>query len=245
MPLYLNAEQNSSPSSPELSIPDMIVKDKIVFVEGPDDEHFIKAVMKHLRIHEDVQIIRTGGVTQFPQKFQAKTKESNFKKVRNIAIIIDADSSKDGAFKMVKKTLVTNNFPAPNKHAELVKCNKQNIQIGIFIISKPGENFGMLEDLFIETQKESPIFSHADKYFYSLAENLEKYIPVTGCSRPNPEDFKYPRNESKAKARAILSGFYDDISTVGYAAQHGYIDMNAPSLDEMKKFLQSAFHSVE
>lgn len=241
MPLYLNVEQDNL-NQPSASIPDALTKENIAFVEGPDDEHFIRAVMKSIGIDKCVQIIKTGGISLFPPKFQAKTKESNFKAVRRIAIIVDADNSKDEAFNMVKKTLVSNGFSAPDKHGAFIKCGSKNVQVGIFIISKPGENSGMLEDLFIETQKETPISGHVGKYLSGLADSLEKHTPIKGCPRPTPKDFKYPNNESKARARAILSGFYDDISTVGYAAQHGYIDMNSSSLDEIKDFLYRAFN---
>lgn len=244
MPLYLNAEQINS-SQLSTPIPDAITKENIVFVEGPDDEHFIRAILKNIGVDKSVQIIRAGGITQFPSKFQAKIKESNFKSVRCIAIIIDADSSKEDALKMVKKTLVSSGFSTPNEHGSSVKCDKRNVTIGVFIVSKPGENSGMLEDLFIETQKETPISVHAERYISGLAESLKKHIPDKGTPRPTPKDFKYPSNESKARARAILSGFYDDISTVGYAAQHGYIDMNSSSLDEIKIFLNTLFNILE
>lgn len=244
MPLYLNADQIDAGQLSTLT-PDAITEENIVFVEGPDDDHFIRAVLKNIGVDRGVQIIRTGGITQFPSKFQAKIKESNFKAVRCIAIIIDADSSKEEALKMVRKTLVTNSFSAPNEHGIPVECDKRNVKVGVFIISKPGENSGMLEDLFIETQKDTPISAHVGKYISGLAESLEKHMPEKGIPRPTPKDFRYPNNESKARTRAILSGFYDDISTVGYAAQHGYIDMNNSSLDEIKTFLQNIFNLQE
>ncbi|WP_279623857.1 DUF3226 domain-containing protein [Aeromonas veronii] len=241
MPLILSTEKTSQSNQSSISIHDAIVKKDLIFVEGPDDEHFIKAILKEIDLEQSVQIIRTGGITSFPSKFQAKIKESMFGKVQRFAIIVDADDSKEKAFKLIKKTLTKNNFSAPNKHGDIILCDKEDVYIGVFIISKPGEDTGMLEDLFIDTQKSTPILKHVDNYFSNLASALEKYIPQQGVSRPKPEDFKYPNNESKAKARTILASFYDDISTVGYAAQRGYVDMKSTSLDDLKSFLNDIF----
>ncbi|HHQ4567384.1 hypothetical protein FKF78_17325 [Aeromonas hydrophila] len=241
MPLILNSEQTSQSNQSSISIHDAISEKNLIFVEGSDDEHFIKAILKEINLETSVQIIRAGGITSFPSKFQAKIKESMFGQVQRFAIIVDADDSKEKAFQLIKKTLARNNFSTPNKHGDIIVCNKGNVHIGVFIISKPGEDTGMLEDLFIDTQKSTPILEHVDEYFSKLAKNLEKHTPQQGIARPKPQDFKYPNNEAKAKARAILASFYDDISTVGYAAQHGYVDMNSTSLDDLKSFLNKIF----
>lgn len=241
MPLTLNVELPTQSENIFRTTHDEIVETKLVFVEGPDDDHFINAILKNNNIQQGVQIIRMGGISSFSKKFQAKTKENNFGKVKQLAIIVDADDSMEKAFRTIKKALVECEFTAPNKHGDIITCSKKNIQIGVFVISKPGESNGMLEDLFIDTQKDTPIIKHVDEYFSNLAQSLQKHNPQGKCKKPTPQDFRYPKNEAKAKARAIMASFYEDISTVGYAAQHGYVDMNNSSLHELRNFLKEIF----
>jgi hypothetical protein len=196
---------------------------KVLLVEGLDEVVFFEALCKKIKIN-DIQIIETGGKDKFKLEFPIILNACGFENVTSIVIIRDADESFNSAVSSVQYQLEKYQLPVPSNHAEFL-TNKR-ITAGFFIM--PGnEDNGMLENLVLESVNNHPVKLCSDDYI----NKLKKKLTEPDCN------FKFPRNEHKARLFAYLAGMEKFIPSLGMAAKKGYFNLESSALDEIKSFL--------
>lgn len=207
---------------PALEEESLITKPKLLLVEGKDEVIFFKELIRRNEIlsmkEEEIQIVSLGGVDKFKSELAALKNRTGFENVKAMAVIRDADSSKDSAFQSVSNILTNNGFGAPR---EQLQYTDDNIRVGIFIM--PGTEEGtMLEDLCLRTKSEHPLMDKIDAYIESLTEL---------------ECLEMPRNISKAKTLIFLASMPKIVNNLGLGAQRGYWNLNHDCLNPLIDFI--------
>lgn len=197
-----------------------IEKQKLLIVEGRDEEEFFGALLEKLEIN-DVQVAGIGGKTKIrPNLKTLKTTDPFFDRVTSLGIIRDADDDYNDAFISVQNALKAANLPCPKKPLIPTKTSPK---VTVMILP-PGASRGALEDICLGSVKDDPAISCVDDYFGCL--------DAKGVGRP-VKDF------AKAKARVFLLSREDPTLTVGIAAKKGYWPFNVTEFDSVREFLKS------
>ena len=207
----------------KIKIPKRIEVEKILFVEGKDEETFFTVLLKKYRLH-GIQIIESGGKEQFSRIFPEILKIPGFSKVRSLAVIQDADRNTQAVFQSILYTLKKENLGIPGKISYFTSTIPQ---VGIFILPD-GENLGSLESLCLSTVQ---------------SENITNCIePFINCVKQKTSventRYKFPRNVNKAKCKAFLSAMEEDVPSLGIAAEKGYWNLDSDKLNPLLDFLK-------
>lgn len=189
--------------------------DRLLLVEGPDDEVFFLKLVEHMGISDDIHIVSYGGKDNLQRYLLAVLSDVNFSRNRKqIGIVRDADYNTD-AFGSVVSALkqangnrgTSNEYSIPQR--VLVRSDAAPY---VSVLVLPPDDEGALEDLVVDALKTEPIMSCVDEYFECLTEQ------GIGISR---ERF------SKNKLSVFISGAAVDID---YATNR----------DSRRKFLREA-----
>ena len=211
-----------------------ITQSKLLLVEGQDEVSFFDVLLKHLDLR-DVQVIEVGGRDKFRLEFpNIRNLTNNFETLTSYAVIRDADVDKAAAFQSVKGVLAANGQTAPNS-VDTWDLNTSP-KVGVYIL--PGEDEpGMLEDLCLQTVTGTPVMPCVVSFMECLREKLEDAPP--NQERHPGEEYFYPRNPHKAKAKAFLASLYGDIPSVGIAARKGIWRLDHAALRPLVDFLRA------
>lgn len=212
-----------------------ITKPKVLIVEGKDDYYFIESILKNMGLLEQFNIFQTGGITKLNEKLAVLSKDKMFPTVERIGVIFDADDDATNALKRIKESLTSIGLQPPSQIDHVHKY--ANKKVGVYLFKKPGEQNGILEDLFLALHYDSPITAHVEEYFSNLEAILPKHQSGKKIPKASPLEYKFPKNASKGKARALTAGFHEDLSSIGHAAQHKYLDFDSIHLDSIKDFI--------
>jgi len=124
-----------------------VTKEKILIVEGKDEENFLKALFKNISQLElqlkNIQIFPLGGMEKLSKTMIALVETSGWDSVKSIGLIRDADENAKSALDSIVQVLKDNNLPIPNSPSTFSKGSPRT---GIFIISDRKEK-GELESL--------------------------------------------------------------------------------------------------
>ncbi|MDE0518946.1 MAG: hypothetical protein OXH36_05260 [Bdellovibrionales bacterium] len=207
----------------KIKIPKFIKEEKVLFVEGKDEETFFTVLLKKYGLQE-IQIIQSGGKEQFSFIFPEIIKIPGFSKIRSLAVIQDADKSTQAVFQSVCYTLEKENLGIPG---EISHFTSTTPQVGIFTLPD-GKNSGNLESLCLSTVQ---------------SENITDCIePFINCVKQKTSvkntKYKFPRNLNKAKCKAFLSAMEEDTSALGIAAEKGYWNLDSDKLNPVLDFLK-------
>ncbi len=209
-----------------------IEKDHLLLVEGKDEIGFFQALLKHIDVQDDIQIIEVGGKDKFKNEFPALLISPDFPAVKKYGIVRDADDNADNTFQSVKGLLTQHNQPTPKAPGEVISSN--DVTTGVFIMPGNAEE-GMLEDLCLSTVAHHPVSACVDEYIACLHKNLEhekENIPK------DPHKHYFPKNEAKAKMHVFLAGMNKFVPSLGIAAKKGYFNFNSEIFNDIKVFLQ-------
>ena len=87
-----------------------IKSQKLLLVEGKDEEVFFKILLEKKKI-DGIQIISSAGKQRFKKRFPNIIKKTpGFDKVSSLAVIQDADESAEQAFQSIQSVLKNNAF---------------------------------------------------------------------------------------------------------------------------------------
>ena len=201
-----------------------IKNEKILLVEGRDEEVFFEVLLNKIQI-QNIQIISTNGKQQLSKNLPALKKIPNFHIVKSLAIIQDADSDASATFQSICATLKSNNLNIPTQMGIFTT----NIpKVGIFTIPD-GKNSGMLESLCLSIIKPDSIIKKCIDSFMKCI--LQKPQSDEGI-------YKNPKNIDKARCRAFLSAMEDDTTSLGIAAKKGYWNFKSDKLKSLLNFLK-------
>jgi len=197
---------------------DEIEKENIIIVEGNDDEEFIRKFLEYEEI-EDFQVINLGGEKKIKSTFPLIFTRPNFDKIKKLGIIRDANSDSRAKFQSCKHHIENNNLVAPNS---INSFSNADPSVGVFIITKPNSNKGMLEDLCLETVKGTEQMNCVEIFF-----NCVEHLPDK------------PINLAKSKCQAFRASLPISYPHVGIAAKNGVFPFDHLALDNLRVFLHN------
>ena len=206
--------------------PDAIRGEVQLLVEGNDERNFFAAFTEHLQL-PNVEIQAFGSKDRLREFLETLAGATDFKQVKRIGIVRDADASADAAFQSVQTSLRNANagirssgaeFPVPDRPEQLV-----GEQPALSVMVLPGDGqAGMLETLLCRTFAGDDMDRCIDRFFQCAEES------GTHIRRPD-----------KARARAYLATTPDPHLSVGVAAKRDQWDMNHGAFDGVRGFLRS------
>lgn len=197
-----------------------IEKTSVLVVEGNDDERFFKALARHLKIEEQIQVVNLNGIGNLQVELKALQKVSGFDKVRTLGIALDADRDAARIFRRIQGALRAADFACPQAPLELA-YEGSSPSVLVFILPGNTVDAGMLEDLCLRAVAQDPAMECVNRYFQCLQQRLDEL----------------PRNMSKAKVQVFLASRERVYLRVGEAADRGYWPWDDQVFDEAKQFL--------
>jgi hypothetical protein len=195
----------------------------VLLVEGDDEFRFFKSLLKCMEIqhNQDLQLRKMNG-KDVRSIFEAFLNDPGFPSVTAYAVVRDADKNAGAALRSVQDLLKEHNQPCPTEHATFAFNDERTMKVGIFIM--PGESErGMLEDLCLQSAADHPIMPYVEDFM--------KQVKATMQGRA-------PRNESKAKLQAFLSGMNEPVPHLGVAAQKRYWDFDHTAFTCIRRFIE-------
>ncbi len=201
-----------------------IESDKILIVEGKDEEHFFKAFLKSIKEDHGVQILSVGGKTNISKKYISALKNTpDFSNVRQLGIIRDADESAQSAFQSIRDILKHNNFPVPQQPG--LPVTSHSLTVSVFILPD-NKNPGMLEDLCREVLRTQDVDVCIRNYL--------------DCMR-KIRSLRTFKNEAKAWIYAYLAVQERERLRLGEFTEAGGIPFEHDKLQGLRNFLTTLF----
>lgn len=198
----------------------IIKKEKVIVVEGKDDETFFNKLLDKLNIL-DVQIIGMEGKNNFKKGFEYIQDLPGFNVVKRLAIILDADKN----YQSTKQSVIANTSKALKVSKDPLIFSSSNPSVAYFIMPN-NKDKGMLETLCIASQKNSPEIKQVDKFISEVdSDNMIK---------------EKPKNKDKAKAQAYLSIMPKIACGMAYGIVKNYWNLEHPDFQKLINFLKSA-----
>ncbi len=233
-----------------------IAKPKLLLVEGKDEVNFFSALLVDLSLG-DIQVQGVGGKSRLRDRLKVVVRGPSHEIITSVGIVRDADENPNGAFDSIRGALQAAGLPFPT--APLQPVVKDGLQVMVMILPD-GKTPGMLEDLCLESVKETPAMLCVDEYFQCLKERLEQ-LPgnltkarvrafLASMEWLQDAHFEYlqkhvgeylpdlPEAPSVAQAHAFLASRYKPNLDLGVAAQAGYWPFDHPAFVQAKQFLQ-------
>ena len=145
--------------------------DRLLLVEGPDDEVFFLKLVEHMGIGDDIQIFSYGGKDNLKSYLLAILNDVNYSRNRqHIGIVRDADYNTN-TFHSVVSALghansnrgTGNKFSIPQR--SLVRSETMPY---VSILILPPDDEGASEDVVVDVLKTEPIMSCVNEYFECL-----------------------------------------------------------------------------
>ena len=200
-----------------------IKSQKLLLVEGKDEEAFFKIFLERKRI-DGIQIMSSGGKHQFQTLFPRIKKAPGFDEISSLAVIHDADMDAYKAFQSICSVLNNNDIKSPEKISSFVSSSSR---VGVFIIPD-GKNKGNLESLCLSTVESEDVIKCIDSFMTCIEQKPNL----------NNSNYNFPKNIYKARCRAFLSAMEKDTPSLGIAAQRDYWDFNSEKLNPLLNFLK-------
>lgn len=198
-------------------------KNKLIFVEGRDEEYFFEAMLKHLARH-DVQVMAFDGKEALRTKLKVLKTDPRWPDLETLLIVRDADyvvppvkeSAAQVAWKSVTGALHAAAIPVPGAHGQLTAApaaaeDAPAPRTAVFILPD-GSSDGMLEDLCLGAVADDPVTPCLDAYFRCIEEKGRKLAHNV---------------LPKARAHAFLASRPIPDKRVGLAAAAGYFPWDA------------------
>ncbi|MBU1862549.1 MAG: hypothetical protein KKH94_02660 [Candidatus Omnitrophica bacterium] len=198
-----------------------IKKDKLLLVEGNDDQNFFQKLIQEIAL-DSIQIISMNGKENFrAPNLKSVINTPGFKEVKSLGIIRDADENAENTFNSICAVLKECGLPEPTQPMEITNTS---LKVGILIIP-PSTEKGQIEDLCLSSLKDYSEMRCIDNYFKCL----KKKLPSN----------KFPKELSKAKIQAFLASREESVPHLGIAAQRSYFPLSNDVFGGIKKFLRS------
>jgi hypothetical protein len=201
-----------------------IEKQKLVLVEGRDEQQLFDGLLVAHLGRSDVQVLPIAGKTKLAINLLVLAGDPAFRSVDSLMIVRDADHTDDGAgaassWQSVGDAVRRIGLAAPVKHAVF---SDGTPRVAVFLMPD-GNSDGMLEDLCRQAAAGDKAAPCVDKYFENLA----------GCGIQHA-----PKDRAKAWAHAFLASRPEPDLRVGEAAQKGYWPFDAPAFAPLVNLLK-------
>lgn len=138
-----------------------ITKNKLLIVEGKDEERFLEPYFDIISI-SDIQILPIGGKTFLKDTLKALAIDPNLISfVEILGIISDADINATSTFQSVCSSLRNARLPVPNNPL-IASGTNPNVTI---LIMPPGSTSGNFEDLCFQAVRNDPAVPCVASFF--------------------------------------------------------------------------------
>jgi len=200
-----------------------IEQENILAVEGKDERNFFEVMLGFVGIGS-VQVIDVGGKDNFKNRLSGLIQsEGALEKIKKMGFVRDAEKLEaDSSFQSICGVLKKYDLPCPSEICKPFESDGK--RVGIFIMPD-NRNCGMLEDLCIESIKDTPFFSCIES-FINCCKNQDKDIMP---------------NTAKVTVLAYLSTRDGIPSSLGIAARQNVWDFSKPCFNGIKQFLKDLF----
>lgn len=212
----------------------IIIKPHLLIVEGCDEFLFLKYFFEYLISKDEglwgnlekIQIWKSNGKFNLENELHTLPTLVNFRSVKSITIIQDADDNRLDTFHQIQSVLKKNGWSQPENELESVRCKlKTNTSFLLMVYIIGINNSGMLEDICLESVSNDTAMKCVDTYFSCL-------------SNVFPDKLRFSNNKfSKAKARVFLASCKDPTIYIGLAAKKGYWNFDSDSFCKLKEVL--------
>jgi len=203
---------------------------KLLLVEGKDQFYFFKALLRHLRVLETIEIRNYGGCEQLADYLNVLPAIDGFLDVTSMGIVQDAERDPASAFDAVRGALES----ARSRHSSEPRWERLSVPaepilkageaptISVFLL--PDANTaGMLEDLCLRSVQEDAALPCVETYFTCLGDR----------------QVRLPANAAKAHLHAFLASRPKPDLLVGQAAEAGYFPWDSPAFQPVQQFLRA------
>jgi hypothetical protein len=202
---------------------------RVLLVEGPDDEHVVKALCGRRSVGVLDGIYPLGGKDALLEALPVRIKESD---IQSLGVMIDADSDLRSRWQAVRDRLLQAGYshvpasPAADGTVLNPPANTLLPRVGIWVM--PDNNAaGILEDfLQFLVPAQSALFRHVDQSVATIPEDEVRFSPL---DRP------------KALIHTWLSWQDEPGKPLGQAITARYLDAEVPEADSFVAWLKRLF----
>lgn len=201
--------------------PKKLEKNRVLLVEGSDDESFLIALLDHLGI-VDCQVWNCGGQDYIADSIMRISKDPLRPDLKTLLVTRDADEKPLSAFESVCNALERYGFTFPkskNTFSDGVP------KVGVFLLAG-SSGLGMLEDLCLETVQD-----------HVAMPCVQTFCECVMALEDKPKNKAKTEAQSLMVAHSFLAAMPKLIRHVGTAAQKGYWNFEAETLRELREFL--------
>lgn len=199
---------------------------KLLLVEGKDECHFFKALLKSMNI-EHIQCQDIGGVSKFKTELNLVRATQGFEDVTHIGLVRDAEKhAAQSAFQSICSILEECGFPVLKSLDDPFACSDK-LRIGLFIMPD-NQQKGMLEDLCLQS------IAGTDE-----ERCIEAFIECSQQTLAKEDKEKF--NSAKARVQSYLACQVPLVNSLGLGAQKHHWDFSKPCFNKIKEFLLKSF----
>ena len=205
--------------------PEEISKPKVVVVEGKDEVNLFQALLDHLDI-SDVDL-KDLGRYKLRSNLDALAKTASFRGVQSVGLLFDAEGRFDSegsaiaTESMIRTALAHASLPVPSVGSRSADGPPRVT----FMILTPNRERGAVENILVDSVKDTDTFSCVESYLACLKAQGLVYSTVA--------------REAKATVHAFLvTRVKDPDIRVGEAAKAGLWPWNNPAFDELQVFFR-------
>ncbi len=196
-----------------------IKQPKQIIVEGNDEIRVFNSLSKHLNI-QDLEVQHYGGNPKLRQFLKTFRSLSDFRLVRSLAVVADANSNRAGREQQIRDALSNANLPAPSRPLESV--SNGDLKVAYLVVPHNVEGT-MIENVCLDSVKTDPAMECVDLYFECISQ-----AKIQG-----PKITKMP----KARVHAFLASRERPDLRLGEAAEKGIWEFDTDAFLPLKDLL--------
>ena len=196
-----------------------IAEPKQLIVEGNDDVRIFRSLRSHLNI-SNVEIRPYGGVDNMRTFLRTLSALPDFRYVRSLAIVADANSDRDRRERRIRGALSDMGLPTPASALEIASDGQLRIA---YLVVPHNRDSGMIEDVCLDSVSDDPAMECIDRYLECIEES----------DTPGPRLAWMP----KARAHAFLASRDRPDLRIGEAADRGIWRFERKAFEPLKDLL--------
>ena len=192
---------------------------KQVIVEGNDDLRLFRSLASHLNI-PNIEVRHYGGIDNLRAFLRTLTTSPGFTSISSLAVVADANSSRENRVQKIQDALSNAGLPAPDAPLEIDSDGSTQVA---FLVVPHDRGSGMIEDVCLDSVKVDPVMECVDSYF--------ECIERSGASGPR-ETWA-----AKARLHAFLASRERPDLRLGEAAEAGIWHLEGDAFGPLRQLL--------
>ena len=197
-----------------------IAEPKQLIVEGNDDVRVFRSLGSYLNI-SNIEIRPYGGVDNMRTFLRTLSALPEFRLVRSLAIVADANSDRNRRDRRIRTALSDIALPAPPSPLEIASDGSLSVA---YLVVPHDRDTGMIEDICLDSVSEDPAIGCIDRYFECIEES----------ETPGPRQVWM----SKARAHTFLASRDRPDLRIGEAAERGTWKFDSEAFNPLKDLLR-------